>query len=163
MWQQQQPLSHAACREESLHFAALPHKCKGAESRSTDWTRSWHRFIRSSNPLVLWHREGVGVSGVLCSSPSPELPLKTDVCVKKASHLPNHQPQASFLVSSGLRIITAFVQYVLWPVVFSCPCTYAIEPPQSKNQTAKPYKMGEKRWTVKQRVLCSAGFTFQHQ
>lgn len=95
----------------------------------------------------------MGATGIPCSSPSPELPLKTDVCVKKASHLPNHQPQASFLVSSGLRIITAFVQYVLRPVVFSCPCTHAIEPPRSKKLDSKALQDGRKE--VNSEVMCT--------
>lgn len=88
-------LSQAVCRKESPHSATLPHKYKRAESRSTDWARSWHRFIRSPNPLVLWHRGGVGVTDVPCSSLSPELPLETCLCEKGLT--PAKPPASSFL------------------------------------------------------------------
>lgn len=80
----------------------------------------------------------MGVTGIPCSSPSPELPLKTDVCVKKAPHLPNHQPRASFLVSSGLRITRAFVQCAVCPVVFlfSLKTCYLISLEQKTRQQA---------------------------
>lgn len=89
-------LSQAVCREESPHSASLPHKYKRAESQSTDWAKGWHPFTRSPKPLVLWHREGVGVTDVPYSSPSPELPLETDVCVKKGL-TPAKPPASSFL------------------------------------------------------------------
>lgn len=93
------------------------------------------------------------MTGVPCSSPSPELALKTDVCVKKAPHLPNHQPRASFLVSLGLRITRAFVQCAACPVVFlfSLKTCYLTSLEQKTRQQA----LQDRRKEVNSEAMCT--------
>lgn len=128
---------------------------KHSSSKRVAWR---HCFFGSPKPLVPPCSAGVGMTGVPCSSPSPELPLKTDVCVKKGL-TPAKPPASSFLPCffrpQNNKSVCA---------ICSAPCGFLLSPKTCYliSSEQKKIRQRERRKEVNREALGSAGFAFRH-